>query len=135
MGQQQLLLLILASLITGAGVLWGVNMFQENAGQANMDAVTQDCLIFATKAQAWYQRPSALGGGGRDFTDISFVKLGYAVDPYTNENGSFSFGAITTNSVQIIGDGKESLDGDTTPLKVIVTVAAGTKSVVTNIQK
>jgi len=135
MGQQQLLLLILASLITGAAVLLGVNLFQQNAGQANMDAVTQDCLTIATKTKAWYNRPNFLGGGGHDFTDISFVNLGYAADPYINENGSYSFGSITPNSVEVIGDGKESLDSDTTPLKVIVTVSAGTAPLVTTIQK
>jgi len=135
MGQQQLLLIILASLITGAAVLLGVNLFQQNAGQANMDAVMQDCLIFAAKTKAWYNRPSFMGGGGHDFTAISFVNLGYAADPYVNENGSYSFGSITANSVELIGDGKESLDGDTTPLKVIVTVSAGTAPLVTTIQK
>jgi hypothetical protein len=135
MGQQQLLLIILASLITGAAILLGVTLFQQNAGQANMDAVMQDCLTIATKTRAWYNRPSLLGGGGHDFTSISFVNLGYSADPYENENGSYSFGSITANSVEVIGDGKESLDGDTIPLKIIVTVSAGTTPLVTTIQK
>jgi len=134
MGQQQLLLIILASLITGAAVLLGINLFQENAGQANMDAVMQDCLTIATKAQAWYKRPSVLGGGGHDFTSITFAKLGYPADPYNDENGAYSFGTITTNTVEIIGDGKESLDGDATPLKVTITISS-TQAAVTDVQK
>jgi hypothetical protein len=134
MGQQQLLLLVLASIITGAGVLLGVNLFQENAVQANLDAVTQDCFTIAIKAQAWYKRPGSMGGGGHDFSSITFGKLGYAADPYLNDNGSYSFGAITQNTLEIIGDGKDSMDGDTTPLKVKVTVSS-TQAVVTDVTK
>lgn len=134
MGQQQLLLIILASIIAGAGVFLGINMFQENAAQANMDAVMQDCLTIATKAQTWYKRPSVVGGGGHDFNNITFAKLGYPAEPYSNENGSYSFGTITTNSVEIIGDGKEDLDGDNTPLKVTLTVSSN-KAAITAVQK
>jgi len=134
MGQQQLLLLVLASIIAGAGVLLGVNMFQENAAQANMDAVMQDCLTIATKAQTWYKRPGVVGGGGHDFSSITFVKLGYTADPYSNDNGSYSFGTISPNTVEIIGNGKESLDGDATPLKVTITVSS-IQAAVTDVQK
>lgn len=134
MGQQQLLLLVLVSIITGAGVLLGVNLFQENAAQANMDAVMQDCLTIATKAQAWYKRPSSVGGGGHDFQNITFVKLGYPANPYSNDNGSYSFGTITQNSLEIIGNGKEDLDGDAIALKVTITVSS-TKALVTDVQK
>jgi hypothetical protein len=134
MGQQQLLLLVLASILTGAGVLLGVNLFQENAVQANLDAVMQDCFTIAIKAQAWYKRPSSMGGGGHDFSSITFGKLGYATDPYLNDNGSYSFSTITQNTLEIIGDGKDSMDGDVTPLKVKVTVSS-TQAVVTDVQK
>jgi len=38
MGQQQLLLLVLSALIVGAAVVVGINMFSQNAAQANQDA-------------------------------------------------------------------------------------------------
>jgi hypothetical protein len=112
MGQQQLLLLVLAAIIVGTGVLLGVNMFQENAAQANMDAVTQDCLTFAAKAQAWAKRPVAMGGGGQAFTGFDFGDINLpAGASYSNENGSFAISNVTATGCQITGTGKEDIDG------------------------
>jgi hypothetical protein len=124
MGQQQLLLLVLAAIIVGVGVLVGVNMFQENAAQANFDAVRQDCLTFASAAQAWAKRPVAMGGGGQNFTAFDWPSINRtpAGGPFVNENGSYAITAGGVTSVTITGTGKESLDGDATPLSVTVVV-------------
>jgi hypothetical protein len=125
MGQQQLLLLVLAAVIVGTGILLGVNMFQDNAAQANLDAVTQDCLTLASRAQAWYRRPVALGGGGQTFTGgggITFDKLNFAATGI-NENGTYTLPTITANQLVIRGVGLEDGDdADTTPVTVDVTV-------------
>jgi hypothetical protein len=123
MGQQQLLLLVLAAVIVGTGILLGVNMFQDNAAQANLDAVTQDCLTLASRAQAWYRRPVALGGGGQTFTGgggITFAELNF-VSP--NENGTYTLPTIAANQLVIRGVGLEDGDdADTTPVTVEVTI-------------
>ena len=126
MGQQQLLLLVLAAIIVGVGVLVGVNMFQENAAQANFDAVRQDCLTFASRAQAWAKRPVAMGGGGQDFTNFDWadINLSPAAGPFVNENGSYAISANGVTSTTITGTGKESPDGDATPLSVTVVVTS-----------
>jgi hypothetical protein len=124
MGQQQLLLLVLASIIVGVGVLVGVNMFQENSAQANFDAVRQDCLTFAANAQAWYRRPTMMGGG-QDYTNFDWadINLSPAAGPFVNENGSYAISGNAVTSVTITGTGKESPDGDATPLSVTVVVS------------
>jgi len=126
MGQQQLLLLVLAAIIVGAGVILGVNMFQDNAAQANMDAVTQDVMTFAGKAQAWYRRPVAVGGGGQSFTtlDWSDIVSGATGASYPNDNGTY---AITTgtNTCTFVGTGKEDL-GDPAGLLAVTAVVTGT---------
>jgi hypothetical protein len=131
MGQQQLLLLVLAAIIVGTGVLLGVNMFQENAAQANMDAVTQDCLNFAAKAQAWAKRPVAMGGGGQAFTGFSWGDINLLPDagPYVNENGSYAISGITATGCVITGTGKEDIDNDGTALKAVVTVTTNNVTV------
>jgi hypothetical protein len=128
MGQQQLLLLVLAAIIVGAGVILGVNMFQENAAQANRDAVMQDVMTFAGKAQAFYRRPLAVGGGGQDFGNLTWAAIGItqnsdgtAATPteYTNDNGTYTITpGATSNTCDILGEGKEDLDGNGNNLQV-----------------
>ncbi|MCU0644613.1 MAG: hypothetical protein MUC94_10160, partial [bacterium] len=87
MGQQQLLLLVLGAIIVGVAIVVGVNMFSTSAVNANRDAVVQDCMTLATRAQQWYRTPAILGGGGRDFTKLTSLDL--IRFPATNENGSY----------------------------------------------
>ena len=132
MGQQQLLLLVLAAIIVGVGVLLGVTMFQENAAQNNMDAVTQDCLTLAAKAQAWYRRPAVMGGGGQDYTSFSWGDINLSPDagPYVNDNGNYAISGASGATCTILGTGKASLDGDATPLSVTVTITGNNIGVV-----
>jgi len=44
MGQQQLLLLILATIVVGVTMIVGINMFSQNSAEANQQAVIQDVL-------------------------------------------------------------------------------------------
>ena len=123
MGQQQLLLLILAAIIVGIAIVMGINMFGENAVQANQDAVTQDVLTIASRAQGWYRRPAQMGGGGRNFAasgnNVSLDKLNFAG---TNDNGTYVLSSIAGGSFVITGTGTEDGDSDTQPLQVQVTV-------------
>jgi len=124
MGQQQLLLLVLAAIIVGTGVILGVNMFQENAAQANMDAVTQDCLTFASKAQAWSKRPASIGGGGHAFTGFDFGDINLPTGAtFSNENGDFTISGVTITGCVITGVGKENIDGAGANLTAVVTVS------------
>ena len=118
MGQQQLLLLILAAIIVGIAIVMGINMFGENAVQANQDAVTQDVLTIASRAQGWYRRPAAMGGGNRAFTGVTLDKLNFAG---TNDNGTYAL-TVAPQQVTILGTGTEDGDGDTQKLQVQIIV-------------
>lgn len=120
MGQQQLLLLILAAIIVGIAIVMGINMFGENAVQANQDAVTQDVLTIASRAQGWYRRPAQMGGGGRSFVGLDLADINFQA---TNDNGSYAFAAApVAGSFTIVGTGTEDGDSDNEPLEVQVTV-------------
>ena len=67
MGQQQLLLVILVTILVGIATVVAINVFGESAEQANADAVRQDLLAAASQAQAIYAKPRQLGGAGGDF--------------------------------------------------------------------
>ena len=75
MGQQQLLLLVLSAIIVGVSIMIGINMFTSSAVQANQDAVVQDCMMIAARAQEWWRKPTAMGGGNRTFTGVSLPLL------------------------------------------------------------
>ena len=100
MGQQQLLLVILVTIIVGIATVVAINTFGTAADQANIDAVNNDIATLASAAQGFYMRPEMLGGGSRSFTGLSFEGLAFPAsvlgdeddgNPMTaqNENGRF----------------------------------------------
>lgn len=107
MGQQQLLLLILAAVIVGVAITLGINMFAQNSAQANQEAVMQDVLTIASRAQAWYRRPVQMGGGGRTFAGIDLADLNF---PASNANGTYNVTGTAT-TVTVVGVGVENGDG------------------------
>ncbi len=117
MGQQQLLLLVLGAIIVGVAIVVGVNMFSTSAVNANRDAVVQDCMTLATRAQQWYRTPAILGGGGRSFTGISLSSIRF---PNENENGTFTIDGSAGTTCTISGTGTEP-DGDPGTFSITIT--------------
>ena len=119
MGQQQLLLLVLAAIIVGVGVIVGINTFGSSADEANRDSMIQDCLAVAAKAQEWYRKPVILGGGGHTFSAVTIDTLKWDTP---NANGKYSLAILASgDSLQIDGT---SLDDDR-----IVRVVIGSRGV------
>ncbi|MDZ7757448.1 hypothetical protein [Rhodohalobacter sp.] len=75
MGQQQLLLVILVTIIVGIATVVAINTFGSAADSANVDAVRQDMASIAAAAQGYYMKPQMLGGGGRKFDGIDFQMI------------------------------------------------------------
>lgn len=78
MGQQQLLLVILVTIIVGIATVVAINTFGTAADAANIDSVRQDVGSFAAAAQSYYMKPQMLGGGGRSFQNITFNDVPFA---------------------------------------------------------
>ena len=57
MGQQQLILLVLATVIVGIAIVVGIRAFTENSAKSNADAMTQDAVRMANDVQAWSRSP------------------------------------------------------------------------------
>ena len=128
MGQQQLLLVILVTIIVGIATVVAINTFGTAADQANIDAVNNDIATLASAAQGFYMRPEMLGGGGRSFDagdGISFEGLSFAASDVggdnnrtaVNENGRYIIDDVTADSFTIYaypssGEGYEpGIDG------------------------
>jgi Tfp pilus assembly protein PilE len=98
MGQQQLLLVILVTIIVGIATVVAINTFSAASENANVDAVRNDLLSMAAAAQQYYMKPDMMGGGGNSFADITFRDMGSvpcnvdASDDMVceNENGKYT---------------------------------------------
>ena len=128
MGQQQLLLIILGTLVVGIAVAGGIILFRGGAVNAARDAVSLDVEELAARAQVFYRKPRVMGGGGRSFsksTDptalISIIDL---TNMPANQNGTYSIDASRSSvgdSVVIVGMGFETVGIDTVSVEAHVT--------------
>ena len=71
MGQQQLLLIVLGVIIVGIAIVVGINLFNANAESSTKDALTSEGNNLGALAQQYYMKPTSMGGGGNDFTNLS----------------------------------------------------------------
>jgi hypothetical protein len=95
-------------------------MFTDNAVSANKDAVVNDLVNLASRAQQFYRRPTALGGGQGSFALLTAdaTGLGRLTSKASNANGTYSIvTAGTATSVELHGVGTENgVDGN--PLSI-----------------
>jgi type II secretory pathway pseudopilin PulG len=137
MGQQQLLLIILGVIVVGIAVAVGITMFSDSAVNANRDALTNDLVNLASRAQQYFRRPTSLGGGGSTFNGLTADAAGIAklTNKPLNGNGSYTIttaGTTTTGTAAFIaieGYGNETGTDGTTPVKVHIKVFPSTDSV------
>lgn len=117
MGQQQLLLVILVTIIVGIATVVALNVFNTSADQANRDAVRQDILTASANAQGYFKRPTMLDGGGNSFEELSIDRLGMPGvvegDRVINENGEYQIeGEPAEEEFTIVGEPS----GDSDPI-------------------
>jgi Tfp pilus assembly protein PilE len=131
MGQQQLLLIILGVIVVGIAVAVGITMFQDNAVSANRDAVVNDLVNLAARAQQYYRRPTSLGGGQNQFTGLTADASGLKklvntnASPWVNANGSYRIAvAGSDSSVWLEGLGNEIGNDGSAKVKVTMEVRA-----------
>lgn len=108
MGQQQLLLVILVTVIVGIATVVAINTFSSASEAANRDAVTNDVVAIAAAAQSFYIKPKMLNGGGSSFVGLDFSKIAFAgiydnTVPLEamNVNGFFVMGVGTASNFTI----------------------------------
>ena len=129
MGQQQLLLIVLSVIIVGIAVVVGIQMFGASAASANLEAVSNDLLNLASRAQQHYVKPTGMGGGGNSFAGLTADAAGLKklTSKASNDNGTYSItGAGTADKVTITGVGNQDGDGDgeNCTVRIVVFAAA-----------
>ena len=128
MAQQQILLIILGTIIIGVALAIGITLFTDNSISANRDSVTNDLVALASRAQMYYRRPKLMGGGGRAFDGLTLSNL---TTKATNAYGTYSVTSVASDHVVLDGLGIEyASDGNR--VSVTITVYAESTRVVAN---
>lgn len=106
MGQQQLLLVVLALIIVGIAIAISIELFSSNAIEQKRDILIKETSGLAALAIQYYKKPAEMGGGGKSF-------LGWTIPPpmVTTYNGNFMTASVTANQVIITGTGTEIVTG------------------------
>ena len=120
MGQQQLLLIVLALIIVGIAIAISVELFRANAIEDKRDILIEETSSLADLAIQYYKKPREMGGGGKSF--LGWTIPSSMVQTY---NGNFMTASITQAQVIITGTGTEVVTG-TDSIKV-ETYVSGTE--------
>ncbi len=78
MGQQQLLLIILGTIIVAIAIAIALTLFADNSVSSNRDAIQDDLIHLAARAQHFYRRPKSMGGGSQSYAGLTADSLGMA---------------------------------------------------------
>ncbi len=68
MGNQQLMLVVLGTIIVAVAVAVGVSLFRTSYAETMGDQMQETILSIAAEAREYYSKPATLGGGGKSFT-------------------------------------------------------------------
>lgn len=98
MGQQQLFIVIMVTILIGIATIIAINTMQDTRTNANHDAVRQVILDASTKAQGYYLKHEIMGGGGKSFQNITMEIIEIESE---NEHGTFSISDIGNDSFTI----------------------------------
>ena len=98
MGQQQLLLLVLSTVIVGLATVAGIQAFSENQAQATEDALVQRAINIGNDILAAHNEPSQFGGVNLDASSTPAPKVVGKAAGYTDDDDG-------TSGFQISADG------------------------------
>ena len=117
MGQQQLLLIVLAIIVVGISIAVSIQLFRENAIEQKRDILIEETTSIGYMAIQYYKKPAEMGGGSQ-----SFVGWSIPSQMVVTANGNFMTSTIDPDKVIINGTGTEVVTGtDSIEVETIVT--------------
>ena len=117
MGQQQLLLIVMAIIVIGIAITVAIQMFRTNAIEQKRDILIEETTSIGYLAIQYYKKPAEMGGGSKSF-------LGWTIPSQMviTANGNFMTSTIVADQVIISGTGTEVISGtDSIEVQTIVT--------------
>ncbi|MBI3578846.1 MAG: hypothetical protein HY276_02970 [Ignavibacteriales bacterium] len=112
MGQQQLLLIILALILVGIAIAAGISIFNAQRVKTNLDDIISDLNLLAANAYQYRGRPTTMSGGQGSY-------VGYVI-PKTlasNESANYKISTQTVTSITIVAT---SVQNTTNTVTVVV---------------
>lgn len=135
MGTQQILLIVLSVIIVGVAVVVGIMMFNNQAYNANKQAVASELTTYGSLVVQWWKTPTSQGGAGQvatnmDQADIAaYIGFNGANYSLTNDDtGEFRLTAATQadSTVTLVGLGKDVKAGLHPKVTTVVSLPDGT---------
>lgn len=114
MGNKELLLVILITVLVGISIGVAVQTITSSEVSPNRTAILQGINVAIGRSMAYYERPAMFGGGANSFEGISFDDL--LMDSVTG-HGSYELEDINHSSFTIIG---RPNGNNQTPIRVII---------------
>lgn len=129
MGQQQLLLLVLSTVIVGLATVAGIQAFSENQQQATQDALVQRAIALGSDIQAAANEPTQFGGvdlndsntGASDVADAIGVSSATGIDADgAGDSASCDITVDTGNGQASVDCGETGANTGTVQIDVLV---------------
>ncbi len=109
MGQQQVLLILVGTIVVCIMVVVGISLFVDSASESNRQEIYGDLLHYGTLAQGYYKKPRTHGGGQGSYAGIRLTDL---TSKGQNANAMYSMspdpGSAGQDYVTITGVGTET---------------------------
>lgn len=103
MGQQQLLLLVIAVILVGLATLVAFEVLQKHYRQDEADGLLDRSLAIATHAVYWKTKNDPFAGGSQSYVALATGGLGLLGLDSTNIRGRFAITGATTSTLEITG--------------------------------
>lgn len=114
MGNKELLLVILITVLVGISIGVAVQTITSSEVSPNRTAIIQGINVAIGRSMAYYERPAMFGGGANSFEGISFDDL--LMDSVTG-HGSYELTDINHASFTIIG---KPNGNNQNPIRVVI---------------
>jgi len=99
MGQQQILIVVLVTIIVGIATVVAIDNMQKSHDSSVYDAIQQDILQAQVNAIAYLKKPTMMGGGGGSYIGMTLQDI---LLPEENENAAYQLNNVTQGSFSIL---------------------------------
>lgn len=103
MGQQQLLLMIIAIIIVALATVVGLQIMEKSYRQDEADGLLDRGLAIATHAVYWKSKNDPFAGGSQSYEDLGALGIaGIGLDE-TTIRGEYAFTSATASQLEVTG--------------------------------
>ena len=99
MGQQQLLIVILVTIIVGIATFIAIDNMQKSHNASVYEAIQKDIMQAQVSAIAYLKKPAMMGGGSGSYIGMTLQDI---LLPEENENSAYELDEINADSFVVI---------------------------------